>query len=105
MDTTKEKQPTPIKNFQNALWRLERAHEDFAKAKHELKEETEKTISLFIAARNAALALGENVPDRLMCGQWLFVFGENGDLEVTEIPNSEPYHLVELARSMGESDS
>ncbi len=105
METTKEKQPTPIKNFQSALWYLERAHDDLAQAKHELEQSTQKATALFIAARDAALASGQHIPKRFMCGQWLCAFGENGELEVTEIPNSEPFQLVDLARSMGEVDS
>ncbi|WP_201195150.1 hypothetical protein [Pseudomonas fluorescens] len=105
MDTTKAKQAKPIGDLKNALFYLERAHEDFVNAKNELEKETKKAIERFLAARDAAKAMGKELPGRFMCGQWLFVFGENGELTVTEIPNNEPYHLLELARSMGEEDS
>ncbi|MGE8065557.1 hypothetical protein [Pseudomonas sp. NPDC089569] len=105
MNTTKTNQPKPISNFQRALYMLERAHDELARASRELKEETQKTVELFITARDAAAATDQNISRRFMCGQWLFVFGEKGELEVTEIPNNEPFYLIELARAMGEEDS
>lgn len=101
MDQTQVK---PIHNLKSSLFHLERAHDDFEKARRELGTQKEQTSARFIAARDAANAMDKQLPERFMCGQWLFVFAENGGVAITEIQNSEPYHLIELARSMGEKD-
>ena len=104
MESTKAKQATPIGDFKNALFYLEHANDEAARAKKDLEEMTKKATQSFGIARDAAKAIGQSIPSRFMCGQWLFVFGEKGELATTEIPNTEAYQLLELARTMGESD-
>ncbi|GFM86125.1 hypothetical protein PSCICO_15240 [Pseudomonas cichorii] len=94
----------PITKFKSQLFYLERAHEELSKAKGDLEREITKAINSFDAARDAAKGFGKEIPERFMSGQWLFDFGKNGELNVTEIQNCEPYQLLELARSMGEED-
>lgn len=105
METTKAKKATPIVDFRDALLYLEQAKDDAARSQKQLGEMTQKAIKSFEIARDAARSTGQDIPYRFMCGQWLVVFSENGELVITEIPNSEPYQLITLAKSMGEIDT
>jgi hypothetical protein len=93
----------PIYDLKDSLYYLQRSYEVMAESKAALEEATEVAAKAFQSASIAAKEVNKRLPDRFMCGQWLFVFQENGSLEVTEIPSSEPYDLIDIARSMGES--
>lgn len=93
----------PVYDFKASLYHLQHRYEDMAKAKAALEEGIEEAAKAFRSASVAAKEVNKRLPDRFMCGQWLFVFQENGSLEVTEIPSSEPFDLIDIARSLGES--
>ncbi|MFB4400923.1 hypothetical protein [Pseudomonas inefficax] len=94
----------PVYDLKDSLHQLQHRYEVLASEKSALEKTTEAAVKAYRAASIAAKEVNKSLPDRFMCGQWLFVFSENGPLEVTEIPSSEPYNLIDIARSMGESD-
>lgn len=102
MEKNTTEQSTPIADFRRSLGKMQLRQEDLVKAKERADEEQKVTESAFFAARYAAKEKGVTLPDRYMCGQWLFSFDANGKLTVTAIPNTEPYELLELARTIGE---
>lgn len=94
----------PVYDLKDSLYQLQHRYEVMADEKSALEKATEAATEAYRTASIAAKEMNKSLPDRFMCGQWLFVFSENGPLEVTEIPSKEPYDLIEIARSMGESD-
>lgn len=100
--TTTTKSSKPISNFKDLLHRLESHHDRLASAKSELEKGIEEAAKAYRIAVDAAKGVNKSLPDRFLCGTWLFVFNDDGSVEAAEIPGSEPYELLDLARELGE---
>lgn len=104
METKTAERKKPVTDFKSTLFYLQQSHIDLAASQKKVEETKKAAGEAFFAARHAAKEMGQTLPTRYMCGQWLFEFAENGNVKVTEIPNHEPFHLLNIAEAMGEVD-
>lgn len=105
-----EKKATPINDFYDALFSIERdleAVEDAQKrlemAKRELESTKKKAVTLYHAGWEAAREAGQELPDSIICGTTLVRIDEEGGISVERVEAVDSYRLLSISKAAGEA--
>lgn len=109
METT-EKKATPINDFYDSLFSIERemegvedAQNRLARANQELKNTKDKAVALYHAAWEAAREAGQELPDSIICGTTLVRFNEEGGISVERVEAVDRFRLISISKAAGEA--
>ncbi|TEL41808.1 hypothetical protein [Pseudomonas aeruginosa] len=108
-----EKKATPINDFYDYLFSIERemeavedAQKRLAIANQELKNTKDKAVALYHAAweaaREAAREAGQEIPDSIICGTTLVRIDDEGGISVDRVEAVDRYRLLSISRAAGE---
>ncbi|AYW69207.1 hypothetical protein ACM74F_01115 [Pseudomonas aeruginosa] len=104
-----EKKATPINDFYDYLFSIERemeavedAQKRLAIANQELKNTKDKAVALYHAAWEAAREAGQEIPDSIICGTTLVRIDDEGGISVDRVEAVDRYRLLSISRAAGE---
>ncbi len=104
-----EKKATPINDFYDYLFSIERemeavedAQKRLAIANQELKNTKDKAVALYHAAWEAAREAGQEIPDSIICGTTLVRIDDEGGISVDRVEAVDSYRLLSISRAAGE---
>ncbi|ELQ4817931.1 TPA: hypothetical protein ACPH8N_002105 [Pseudomonas aeruginosa] len=104
-----EKKATPINDFYDYLFSIERemeavedAQKRLAIANQELKNTKDKAVALYHAAWEAAREAGQEIPDSIICGTTLVRIDDEGGISVDRVEAVDHYRLLSISRAAGE---
>ncbi|MFU3249100.1 hypothetical protein [Pseudomonas paraeruginosa] len=104
-----EKKATPINDFYDYLFSIERemeavedAQKRLAIANQELKNTKDKAVALYHAAWEAAQEAGQEIPDSIICGTTLVRIDDEGGISVDRVEAVDRYRLLSISRAAGE---
>ncbi|MFW4977942.1 hypothetical protein ACOAOB_02620 [Pseudomonas aeruginosa] len=104
-----EKKATPINDFYDYLFSIERemeavedAQKRLAIASQELKNTKDKAVALYHAAWEAAREAGQEIPDSIICGTTLVRIDDEGGISVDRVEAVDRYRLLSISRAAGE---
>ncbi|EMG5018770.1 hypothetical protein ACV344_11645 [Pseudomonas aeruginosa] len=104
-----EKKATPINDFYDYLFSIERemeavedAQKRLAIANQELKNTKDKAVALYHAAWEAAREAGQEIPDSIICGTTLVRIDDEGGISVDRVEAVDCYRLLSISRAAGE---
>ncbi len=104
-----EKKATPINDFYDYLFSIERemeavedAQKRLAIANQELKNTKDKAVALYHAAWEAAREAGQEIPDSIICGTTLVRIDDEGGISVNRVEAVDRYRLLSISKAAGE---
>ncbi|HCD7157067.1 TPA: hypothetical protein ACSPKK_001496 [Pseudomonas aeruginosa] len=104
-----EKKATPINDFYDYLFSIERemeavedAQKRLAIANQELKNTKDKAVALYHVAWEAAREAGQEIPDSIICGTTLVRIDDEGGISVDRVEAVDRYRLLSISRAAGE---
>ncbi|BGE62218.1 hypothetical protein [Pseudomonas aeruginosa] len=104
-----EKKATPINDFYDYLFSIERemeavedAQKRLAIANQELKNTKDKAVALYHAAWEAAREAGQEIPDSIICGTTLVRIDDEGGISVDRVEAVDRYRLLSISKAAGE---
>ncbi|MBH8786914.1 hypothetical protein I5J86_12600 [Pseudomonas aeruginosa] len=104
-----EKKATPINDFYDYLFSIERemeavedAQKRLAIANQELKNTKDKAVALYHADWEAAREAGQEIPDSIICGTTLVRIDDEGGISVDRVEAVDRYRLLSISRAAGE---
>lgn len=104
------KKATPINDFYDVLFSIERRLEDvedaqnrLAMAKKGLESTKSQAVTLYHAAWEAAREAGQEIPDSIMCGTTLVQFDDEGGVSVERVQAVDRFMLISVSKAAGEA--
>ncbi|WP_448680207.1 hypothetical protein [Pseudomonas nicosulfuronedens] len=104
-----EKKATPINDFYDSLFSIERdmdavedAQKRLATANQGLKSTKDKAVALYHAAWESAREAGQEFPDSIICGTTLVRIDDEGGISVERVEAVDRFKLLSISKAAGE---